>query len=410
VFLFSEKEWGTAETGCWRHMAVTPPASYGCRAAGVTPGQAMAEVRENFANVVRALDEFPLKVLDRAAEFIETSDLYRGEKVLGQARWLADLQRARQRTRFSHLRDNVTWLAVATAPNGFCHPRSSMIGTLLEDLAGGMEISRVKQRFAEKMNPGKYQRPHAPPSAGNIARAEKLVAELGIEPSLKRRFARLDEVQALWRPLRSNGNGNAGGGIFSHLRDLRASEGIAVERITWAKFRRDVLTHVTALEVLVPQHGNFCALVTAVHADAPPILQWDRKERRNPVSWYVYHGGSPAHQWRLTGGAWARVNAVCLQPSQWFDSELPHLGESAIFILEGAQDTRWAPLGLFPEILKGELREVRATIEDHSRVTRLEGQDHASACGLRTVSGLEGAVRVRLASGARAAYHIDRWE
>ena len=64
--------------------------------------------------------------------------------------------------------DNLTWLAVATAPAGFCHVRSSMIGTLLEDVAAGMPFDAIKQRFDAKMHPLQYQRPTAMPSVPSI--------------------------------------------------------------------------------------------------------------------------------------------------------------------------------------------------------------------------------------------------
>ena len=111
--------------------------------------------------------------LAQALKLLKSEALYRSEKVLGQAQWLYDLHRALPSRRN---RDHVLWRAVAAAPAGFCHPRSSMIGTLLEDLAAGMPFDDVSRRFAEKMHPLLYQRPQAAPSAGNIAQAEKIVA------------------------------------------------------------------------------------------------------------------------------------------------------------------------------------------------------------------------------------------
>ena len=74
-----------------------------------------------------------------------------------------------------------------------------MIGTLLKDVATGMDFATVSARFASKMHPLKYQRPQAAPRVGNIADAEKIVARLGIARSLERRFARIDEIDTLWK-------------------------------------------------------------------------------------------------------------------------------------------------------------------------------------------------------------------
>ena len=97
--------------------------------------------------------------------------------------------------------ENLLWRAVAEAPAGYCHPKSAVTGSLLEDVAAGMAFKDIARRFNAKVAPLAYQRPQAAPSASNVQQAEKIVAQLGIAPSLERRFARLDEVQVLdWVP------------------------------------------------------------------------------------------------------------------------------------------------------------------------------------------------------------------
>src|SRR2546425_8355197 len=75
-----------------------------------------------------------------------------------------------------------------------------MFGTLLEDISNGLPLPEVSKRFAEKMHPLRYQRPQAAPSEGQLAQAEKIVAQLGAAGSLARRFARLEEVETIWTP------------------------------------------------------------------------------------------------------------------------------------------------------------------------------------------------------------------
>ena len=66
---------------------------------------------------------------------------------------------------------------------------------------------------------------------------------------------------------------------------------------------------------------------------------------------------------------------------------------------------------LFPECLKGELHQVRATIEAYSRSATLAGWQDATACGrdIRKGRPINATVRL-LKSGAWTAYHIDRWD
>jgi hypothetical protein len=416
VFLSADAVWGSPVTGIWRHFAVTPPkAMIYNRRAILTAEQAMAEKREDYGIVQRALAEFSQPMVEQALTLLQTESLYRSEKVLGPAQWLRDLHVARGAAKGT-ARDNVTWKAVATAPTGFCHPRSSMVGTLLEDIAAGLDFSEVSRRFAEKMHPLQYQRPQAAPSVGNIAQSEKLVEKMGIAASLRRRFARLDEVEALWMPAPTQDEPKGGGGVFSHLQPKSAAPPMGgtdmpAVTMTWDKFQRTVLPEALEIEFFAP-HGsdNYTALVTAVDPDAPPILQWDREEQRNPVSWYVWHGGSSAAQWGLSGGRFHKVSAVTLKPSMWHGGN-DHQGAGVVFILDGAKESRFAGLALFPETLRAELREIRPTIEAFSRNGQIEGVEEASACGIALMKGNNWNARFRVRSATSTVeYKLDRWD
>lgn len=419
VFVTDRQQWGIGVTGDWTHFSVVPPTALLYTGRIHTPSQRAAELREDYRTLSRALGEIALAQLETALRVLEADALSRAEKVVGLARWLRDLQAARTATQDVRRREALTWRAVATAPPGFCHPRSSMIGTLLEDIAAGLSFEEVRARWEAKMHPLRYQRPQARPAAGNIGRAEKLVEQLGLAPALRRRYARLDEVEAIWRPT-ATPEPRAAAGVFGHLEPKgRAAQGpqldIPVQTMTWVKFAATVLPTVQRLELFVP--GGlavaFVGLVTAVDPDAPPLLQWDRPERRNPVSWYLWHNGSYPAQWGLAPTTWQPVSAVALKPPQWYGGQLSHHGEGAIMILEAARDSRWehAGLALFPETLRAELHAVRSTIEAFSRSGRLEGAEAGNANGLLLQKGqpLLTSLQAHDAGGVRR-YVIDRWD
>jgi hypothetical protein len=293
VFKSKLTTYGYPQTGEWNHFALIPPRELVFQERLHTAGQVAAEKLEDYRNIQRALADFTLPMLNEAMRVLEADALYRADRVIGPARWLRDLHVAREGLRGT-AKDNVTWRAIALAPAGFCHPRSSMIGTLLEDIAAGHDFGTVSRRFASKMNPQQYQRAQAAPSAGSIVEAEKIVAKLGIAPSLERRYARLDEVQAIWKSVGAP-KAQDGAGVFSHLKAKGAPEvaglNLPSKAITWEKFRRDILPSAHAIEAYVsPSTDRFAALVTAANGDAPPILQWDADDCRNPVSWYYASG------------------------------------------------------------------------------------------------------------------------
>lgn len=416
VFLTSAEVWGKPITGPWFHFAVTPPGSMRFRRLTQTAGQARAEKREDFRTLALALQEFSPQTISQAVTLLKMETLYRAEKCLGVAEWLLSLQAQCAAVKGSRARENLLWKAVADAPVGFCHPRSSMIGTLLSDLAEGMSFAAVKTRFDAKMSPLQYQRPQAAPTAGKIQQAEKLVEQLGIAASLRRRFARLDEVETLWRPAVRT-QVPQGSGVFSHLipKESQVAPPMALPPVTmsWDKFHRTVLPGAQEIAFFVPPGpANYTALVTAVDPFSPPILQWDREERRNPVSWYVYIGGSPPSQWGLTGGVYCRVSAITLKPSMWHDEErFRHQGQGVVFLLDGARETENTSLALFPEILKSTLHGVRATIEAYSKAGRLEGMEEASACGILLPNGQTWNAHLRVRTPqAILKYRLDRWD
>jgi hypothetical protein len=423
-FYSAEAAWGQAVTGTWRHMALEPSRTQVYRGRVLSAGQLMAEKREDYNTLSRALSEFTLDHIEQAVVLLKSESLYRSEKVLGAAEWLGKLHRARAAAK-GLAKQNVTWLAVASAPTGYCHPKSSMIGTLLEDLAAGMPFTTVAKRFADKMHPLQYQRPQAAPSAGNIKEAERLFETLGLARSLERRFARIDELQLLWQP-RASKAAAAEGGVFSHLKPKGSKAAakplnVPASNITWEKFRRTVLPEAEQITLLPPSYGAYTALVTAVHSDAPPILQWDLEEARNPFSWYLYHGGSTAAHWGLPSSHPVQVTGITLQPNMWGPDEdkFKHQGKGVVFLLEGARESKSSNLCLFPEILKSELHAVRSTIEAHSKSASIEGKEEGSACGLIMQSGkigrasrndgLDATIEVTT-GGQRICYRIDRWD
>jgi hypothetical protein len=412
VFLSSDAVWGTPETGAWHHLAVRPAPGMVFKRATQTAGQATAEKREDFKTVMRALNEFTQPHLETALTLLKTEALYRSEKVLGQAKWLHALHVARTAAHGAG-KANAVWRAVATAPTGFCHPRSSMIGTLLEDIAAGKEFSEVSRAFAAKMHPLIYQRPQAAPTAGAIAAAEKVMQQLGAAGSLARRFARVEEVQALWRPA-PKGDEAAPGGVFGHLKPKGAeapSMAIPAQTMTWDKFQRTVLPNAERMEFIAPGHGSYTALVTAVNADAPPILQWDREDGRNPVSWYLWNGGSSASQFGLRGGAFVEVEALALKPSMWNGGN-EHQGAGVVFVLAGARESRMAGAALFPEILKAEFHGIRSVLEAYSRGASIEGMEQPHAAGVMLDKNNKAwNAWVRVWSGGKSLdYRLDRWD
>jgi len=423
VFLTREQHWGTRVTGKWIHLSVEPPSHRIHGSCVLTPFQGMAEKAEDHKNVMRALHEFPIPTLQQALHLIQSEALYRSEKIAGPLKWLLSLADAVSGAKGIQ-KSNLVWQAVATAPAGFCHPRASMVGSLLEDLLTGMDFAAASERFAHKMRPDRYQRPVAAPKAGNIEKAERLFETLGLAPALRRRFARPDEVAVLLWKQSDPEPAQEKEGIFACLKAPKPTADDGREapqtKITWVKFAKNILPIAREISIKTPRaNGPYAALVTAVDPAAPPILQWDSPERRYPVSIYTYTFGSPSHQWNVQSDTWVPVWGITSSPAEWF-GEHDHHGKAVLFLIPGAKDSGRSGLALFPECVRSELHEVRSVIEAFSRANLLEENNDPAAAGLllgnsnKTSQGY--LVRVKTAiNGVRGAtgtaqYHIDRWD
>lgn len=438
IFLSSDKNFGVERNKTkdgieWTHFHIINPNIFKNKLH--TPHQISAEKQEDFKILCRSLKEFSQNVAETAITLLKNDILSRSEKILGITEWFLTLHKKLDSIKNPIHKQNIIWAAVASAPMGFCHIRNSMIGTLLEDIScGNFSLDEIKQRFSEKINPVNYQRPKAAPAAGNIAAAEKLIEKLGIQKSLLRRFAKLEEIQTVWKPVAQNPkNKDAKEGVFAHITPKNTIKKInnpsallkdvskTPISVTWEKFYKTILPAAVKIEFQVPSTKYaYGAIVTAEHPNAPPILQWDIENEtdglRNPFSTYVYETGSFPHEWNLKSDTFINVTAITFNPWMWF-SEFTHHGKGVMFILENCKDVNYiSGGGFFPESLKSELHQIRSTLESYIKMHKISGLDEASVCGLRfeeKSSNKKPENHIFKATdkdGVQMLYKLDRWD
>lgn len=412
VFVSAEPVWGVPRTGNWTHLCGKPPKLHSH--ALLSASQSAAEKKADFGMLCHALADYSVEAASQAVRVLEQGGLYRSEKAVAVANWFHDLHRQLHGVH-GRRRQNLIWLAVATAPVGFCHVRSTIISTLLDDIKAGLGFSDISNRWKSKLHPLQYQRPTKAPTAGAIDQAEGIFEKLALAPALARRYATLADVQVrLWEPQPELPTTAPTGGLFGHLRSSSPSikeVELPPQKITWGNFRAKVLPTAKSMDVVVPSSGGFYGLVTAADPTAPPLLQWDSLEQRNPVSWYFYHNGSTADRWNLRSGAYAAVTTVFLPPCHWHRPDhFQQHGQKVFFALANCRDLyKKAGLALFPECLRSELHGVRAVIEAHSGKGEIVGAEEGTANGLALQPN--GVVTVRVqGDGGSASYIIDRFE
>lgn len=425
VFLSSDKTWGTPQTAgrskdrpgtVWHHLHAANPAVF--RHPLQTADQAAAEKKVLYASLRQALQDWSAAVAAQAVRVLEADGaLLNSDKIKERAAWFSRLHEVTKDLR-GRQKDNTVWGAVALAPPGFANVRSSVLSTLLDDLKDGTPFNVVQERWVRKLKPAVYQRPVAAPTAGAVARAEQIVETLGLAKSFERRYATTADVQEwLWRPPVTDHLKEArAGGMFDHLlpkkdRPIDPVDLPAV-KTTWEKFRAKVLPAAAKMEVLVPSlSAAFYGLVTAADPAAPPLVQWDRDDRRNPVSWYFYDRPKYCSYWGLAA-TYTAVTGVFLAPPLWTRAgEFERWAGVAFFALAGCRDLGSKSRCVFPEVVRGELREVRSVVEAHSNAGKVLFPEQGDANGIAVQKNTNNPLTVRVTTaGGREVYVIDRWD
>lgn len=418
---------GTATTGEWNHMAVKLPVNMVNMSVTKNAGQLMNDTIQNFALMKKTLKLFNLEVIKEALRLLKAENLLGWEKCIGPVQWLFDLHTKYFSTKNEKMQDNILWMAVATAPTGFCKLKNGMSGRLMNCIIEGSSFNHIKRLFDKEMDGINYQRPKAAPKYGAVRSTEDIVRKLGIDPSLDREFAVKEDIQKLWESKDKIDESTESGepkGRFDHLKkDTNKPKevqklNIPCVTMTWKKFEETILPDVKTMELYIPNmHGrnNYSAIVTAKNIDAPPIIMWDRPEQRNPFSYYSYHEGSTGDMWGLEAG-YCKVNAICETPSMWYGGDYQNQLKAVMLILDGARDSRYKDgnakhNGLFPSILISELYEHRKTIEAFAASATISGYEKSTACGLLLPYGSVWNERIRVTTDLGTTdYLLERWD
>lgn len=404
-FANQRKVLGYDEDAEWTHFWVKNHIGY----RPMEAGRWASERAEEFEMLNRYLPHVSLNLLSVAYMTMQSESSLARSKHSAMVEWALGLKKRLEGLQSHFDRRTFMWNAVMHAPTGFCHMKNTVVGMFLSDIETH-GVDAAKRKLNATMHPLQYQRPQAAPTEGNIRAAEALFQKMNLAPALQRRYAMLRDIQEfLWEPAVPEEKAQ---GIFSHLskehKKMELPKDSYINTVSWVVFARDVLPQAKSIRIKLNGAMSFAGLVTAVHADAEPILQWDRAEHRNPVSWYVYHGGSRPSTWALVDGEWADIVGVTKMPSSWNGCK-SDFDRQVCFLIEGMRDARNSSLALFPETLRSELREVRATIEAYSRNACIQKTENP--VGAVILPAGVGTTVIEVAGEVmRRYYRIDRWE
>jgi len=367
---------GEAQKGGYDHFCFHLQRILAPRDSYKTAYQNSAEYAED----VRLIQESTWKI--SATTVAKAKVLFENDGDLSRTTWkdiLPEFQQVVETYRGikdNNMRANYLLALSTTARKGLLRIGQTVLGQYLKDLQDGMPEAQARAKFLRMVDPKDYMRPKAAPSSQTVAHAEKIVAEMGLKDSLRRRSLRRDElVHTLWRKPEMKAADE--GGVFGAVKtkDPMPSTNLPTVdggRISLAALLVKIFSSpIEKVEVYLPYTAikNLCSFVTEAVPGSKPILQWDHEDRRNPVSRYTYVNAVHPNHWGVSSG-WNEAIAITDAPEVWGVSEAEKI--EAHFVLAHGYDTAPTSLPLFPQTLRTELHGVRAVIEGFAKTAQLE--------------------------------------
>lgn len=269
----------------WEHMFYLMPKHHVFKDRHTSIDARIGSLKVRKETLGRALRELTTDAVETVLELINQGSVYRGaefkETVKGFLAEKKDFEKVPEE-------EKELYIWSRSVVSHYTGIRNSAIGTLLVDVSEGIEpLDTSLEKFGRKMDPMNYRRPTvaAITPAMKKAAEEKLV-QLGLENSLGRRSATIDDIGVndvlfINRDPKKVGSllDDVLGGTDAKVDKKKFDK---VEEITIDKFISDVLPTAKNIELLVEgDHvSNFMTLIAPKHKNSPSLFRWN-----NGFSW-----------------------------------------------------------------------------------------------------------------------------
>ena len=235
----------------------------------------------------RSLDEIDQEAVDIVLELISQNSLYKG------AEWKNVLTEFKKyQKEYKKLTDDQKelwiWEKSVVAGPVIGKIRNHSIGTLLVNIAEGMELDTAVRKYEEIVAPTNYKRPKAIFTKKMLEDAKKTISELGYMDSLQRRFATLDDITVNNILFSNKDTAKRITGAMDLFDEMEQDVAIdpkrfsKVEEISAEDFIKNVLPVAKELEVYLENKHiqNMVSLIAPEVADAKTMFKWN-----NGMSW-----------------------------------------------------------------------------------------------------------------------------
>lgn len=246
------------------------------RHRSLTPAKAIGDYNTQIGVFRRGLEELSLNALTEVKTLIKDDLLYRGAEFKSavdnftalKAEYI-DCDNSRERELFLYSRFTTAGLF-----------KNTLIGSLVDDISQGMDLQGAVASYEAKVAPTNYKRSKALITPGMIKTALATIAEQGLENTLARRYAKIDDIwvnDVLW--VDNSARNKMKGGLEDLLMSAVPAPKIDTSKAAEIKiedFMATVLPEAKGMEMLVEgkHFSNLVSLTGPVHADSGKLFNW----------------------------------------------------------------------------------------------------------------------------------------
>lgn len=396
-FYYSSKDyrsnvWGVAEKGGFEHMHFESNPIFDYKLAKPNVNAAENEfIDKRLEPANRNLNSYALEHFETLQSLLKAGSLYTQASALKSVELYIKLHQLRKQNYNLFIKE------INLAYDGAILIAGGVVGAALDLIVADAPLDKIQSLWNQMVDPLKYQR-QGNVSEGTIKVANKLIAEMGLEDSLLRAFARLEDVEKhiVWKPriVEQTETSKPSGGVFDKLLNTPAVKDSKIQKYkeggtiecTWSTFVSKHLPTLNSLSYLRGMAGvrhSLVQLTTEAIKGSKPLYRHDKLENRNPLSFYLYSDGSYFANFNL-GNESAEVIGIIPPPGLSDDDNRG----GVILLLKGAKDLQNNQSAIFPDSVLPELHPVRAAIEMYSRNTPLKELTPKDKAGFDIAAGV----------------------
>lgn len=282
-----------------------------------------------------SLEAISAEAIEIVLELIAQNSLYRGtEKKYAVTEFQKYHSQYHALTDEAH-KDNYCWKNCGDAEH-VVSIKNHSIGVLLVDISEGLDLEDALKKYDSIMAPYNYKRPKAVFTKKMVEDAKQKIIELGLENSLQRRCATIDDmdVNNVLFLDRNNADNKNEVDIFDDL-SKSAKTNVKtyknLQEISIENFISNVLPTAKEIKILLENNHkqNLVSLITSEESGVKPLFMWD-----NTFSWAYNNNVADSFKENVKK-AGGKVEGVLRCSLMWNDDErAPNLSDLDLHCIE----------------------------------------------------------------------------